>query len=223
MSLRSLRSTSFLLFSWVLFFSFFLQTPVLAKKPNDAKVLSDINRSCREIDAQVKGGGLTVTYWAEVEEEGGEAHWVTFGSRETGEKTHPRGFWREAWTYGDGKRIRSVEMEIKTPTKEWVQRVTYYFREDGTLEKAHSDFRTFGAYERKKGPTHQFLAKILRDRFYDPKGHCIQKNGPRISNATNHRETHDVVFKDGAWPFYPKVTDLPFPVPMAEPGATRTP
>jgi hypothetical protein len=138
------------------------------------------------------------------------SHWVSFGSKDAAEKGNPKGFWKGAQVYADGDKVTLMEMEIKTPTKEWVQKIAYYFRADGTLEKAHSNFRTFGAYEKKKGPEHQFLAKVLRDRFYDAKGKCIKRSTPVISNASNHREMQNVVFTDGSWPFYSNVSNLPF-------------
>jgi hypothetical protein len=198
-------------FSILLALFFLPPRPALSKKANNAKLLSEIARSCREIDAKAKAGTLTGIYWAEITGES-ESHWVSFASKEEAEKAQPKGLWKGAWVYREGDRVQLVEMEIKTPTKEWVQKITYYFRPDGTLQKAHSDFRTFGAYEKKKGPEHQFLAKVLRDRFYDGKGKCIKKSTPRISDATNHRDVRDVVFTDGAWPLYPNVSGLPFMV-----------
>lgn len=190
--------------------------PALCKKTNNTKLLSETLHSCREIDDKVKAGTLAGIYWAELAEEN-ESHWVSFSSKEAAEKAQPKGFWKGAWVYREGDKVQLVEMEIKTPTKEWVQKITYYFRPDGTLQKAHSDFRTFGAYERKKGPEHQFLAKVLRDRFYDGKGKCIKKSAPRISDATNHREVRDVIFTDGAWPLYMKESELPFAAQSAVP------
>ena len=198
-----------LFFLIVLSVSFLTTHPAFSKKINNAKALSETARSCREIDTKLKVGALHGAYW--VKGEGENAAWTSYGSKEAAEKANPKGFWKGAWVYQDEEKVRLVEMEIKTPTKEWIQKISYYFRSDGTLQKAHSDFRTFGAYEKKKGPEHQFLAKVLRDRFYDEKGKCIKRSPPRISDATNHREVRDVVFTDGAWPLYPNTLRLPFP------------
>jgi len=196
------------------FFLFPIQ-PVLAKKVNYTKLLSEIAHSCREIDSKIKAGTLQGSYWVEVAGDDNGSHWVSFGSKDAAEKANQKGFWKDAQVYSDGEKVVLMEMEIKTPTKEWVQKIDYYFRQDGTLGKAHSNFRTFGAYDKKKGPEHQFLAKVLRDRFYDTKGKCIKRSTPVISNASTHREMQNVVFTDGSWPFYPNVSGLPFSVAPA--------
>lgn len=177
-------------------------------------MLSEIARSCRETDSKIKAGTLQTVYWVEVEGDDKGSHWVSFGSKDAAEKGNPKGFWKGAQVYLDGDKVVLMEMEIKTPTKEWVQRIDYYFRVDGTLQKAHSNFRTFGAYEKKKGPEHQFLAKVLRDRFYDTKGKCVKRSTPMISNASTYREVRNVIFTDGPWPFYPRVSEVPFAAQM---------
>jgi len=132
------------------------------------------------------------------------------GRPEGASKASSGGFLRNAKVYLDNTLPVRVDLEMKSPSKEWVLYARYYFREDGTLQKTHSDFRRFGAYEKDKGMEQEFLVKVLRDKYYDSKGKMVKKVSPRFFNMSTMREMKDVVYKDGPWPIYSQVTQLPF-------------
>ena len=174
-----------------------------------AKKLGEIRASCSSIDLQVKNGGLTARYFAAVPA-GQAVSWSEFPSEAELDAADKKGFSRKATVYLKGPVIELVSLEAKSPSKEWVHYLKYYFGDDGSLEKIHSDFRRFGAYQRDKGDEQQFLVKVIRERFYDSKGKCVKKTAPRFFNTSTGRELKDVVFKDEAWPVYPSVDQLPF-------------
>lgn len=138
------------------------------------------------------------------------ASWTEYPSEADLQAACSKGCFRKALAYFKGTAPLLVSLEFESPTREWVQNLKYYFREDGTLEKIHSDFKRFGAYEEGKGQDQQFLVKVVRDRFYGTNGKCIQKSSPRCFNTSNGREVKDAVFKDEPWPLYPAVEKLPF-------------
>jgi hypothetical protein len=166
-------------------------------------------KSCQSIDASFKKGSLAVQFFTEAGPEG-ETAWKKFDSLEEAQKACPRGCFENAQVYLDGPLPVLTVLELKSPTKEWVQHVRYYFREDGTLQKTHSEFKRFGAYEKDKGMEQEFLVKVLRDRFYGSNGKLLKKMSPRYFNTSTMREMKNVVFVDGPWPIYLRTKDLPF-------------
>jgi hypothetical protein len=173
------------------------------------RVVNAANQSCQAIDTSVKSKTLSTEYLVEIAW-GGPATWEKFDSPEDAKKAVPGGYLSDATVYFSGDLPVRVDCETKSPTKEWVQYARYYFREDGTLQKTHSDFRRFGAYEREKGMEQEFLVKVLRDKYYDSKGKMVKKTSPRFFNTSNGREMKDVVFTDGPWPAYSQTKLLPF-------------
>jgi hypothetical protein len=176
---------------------------------NVFRVVNAANRSCKTIDDSVKSNALTMVYLVESTSDG-QAAWKKFDSPEDAKKAVPGGYLREATVYLSGDLPVRVDCETKSPTKEWVQYARYYFREDGSLQKTHSDFRRFGAYEKEKGMEQEFLVKVLRDKYYDSGGKMVRKTSPRFFNTSNGREMKDVVFTDGPWPIYAQTKILPF-------------
>ncbi len=173
------------------------------------QVVSAANRSCQSIDALVKSNAISIKYLVEVGS-GRPATWEEFDAPEGAQKVSASGSFRNAKVYLKNTLPVRVDLELKSPSKEWVHYVRYYYREDGTLEKTHSDFRRFGAYEKDKGMEQEFLVKVLRDKYYDSKGKMVKKVSPRFFNMSNMREVKDVVYADGPWPIYPQATQLPF-------------
>jgi hypothetical protein len=191
-----------------LLFLFFL-CPSVFWGGNIFRVVNAANQSCQAIDASVKSDALSIEYLVEAAL-GGPATWEKFDNTEDAKKAIPGGYLREATVYFSGDLPVRVDCETKSPTKEWVQYARYYYREDGSLQKTHSDFRRFGAYEKEKGMEQEFLVKVLRDRYYDSNGKMVKKSAPRFFNTSNGREMKDVVFTDGPWPIYAQTKMLPF-------------
>lgn len=172
-------------------------------------VVTKADQSCRAIDASVKSNAVSIEYLVETISDG-PATWKKFDTPEDFQKAASVGYLRNAKVYLDNALPVRVDLELKSPSKEWVHYVRYYFREDGSLQKTHSDFRRFGAYEKDKGMDQEFLVKVLRDKYYDSLGKMVRKSSPRFFNMSTMREMKDVVYKDGPWPIYPQITQLPF-------------
>ena len=196
--------------------------------PSTAKNLStqirEIDKSCKAIEAALKGNdgsvGSSPQVFAVLSPEAPE-EWKSFAGLAELQEASPKGCYRKALLYHLPQNLFFVSCEFKGPSKEWVQYLKFYYREDGTLEKIHSDYRRFGAYEKSKGMEQQFLAKVLRDRYYDSDGKCVKKTAPRCFNVSNGREYRDVVFTDAPWPVFQRVEKLPFyPLASNAPAAS---
>lgn len=195
--------------------SFLLVSPALSDSL--AKKLAEIRESCSDIDFQTKSNALTPRFFAVLSTAQPES-WSEYPSEAELQAACIKGFYRKATVYSKGPSIELVSLEAKSPSKEWVQYLKYYFSDDGSLEKIHSDFRRFGAYQRDKGDDQQFLVKVIRERVYGPNGKCIKKSSPRFFNTSTGGEVKDVVFKDEPWPVYPSTGKLPFYGLIQPPG-----
>ena len=176
---------------------------------NASREAAAVDHSCQSIDVLVKNKAVSIEYLVETHFAGPGA-WEKFGTAEEAEKAATGGNSRNAKVFYKNDLPARVDLELKSPSREWVHYVRYYFREDGTLQKTHSDFRRFGAYEKEKGMEQQFLVKVLRDRYFAATGKCFKKSGARCFNMSNMRELRDVVFTDGPWPIYAQTKALPF-------------
>ncbi len=205
-----------------LFLLLFLPLVSPASAESTAKKTGQIRESCSNIDLQIKNNSLVTLYFAVLAGAQPDA-WTEFHSLAELEAACSKGFSRKATVYSKDSNILLAALEAKGPAKEWVHYLKYYFRDDGSLEKIHSDFRRFGAYQRDKGDEQQFLVKVIRDRYYDSTGKCIKKSGPRFFNTSTGREMTDVVFKDVSWPVYSNREKLPFyALIQAAPASTPT-
>jgi hypothetical protein len=173
------------------------------------QVVTKADQSCRAIDASIKSNAVSIEYLVETASDG-PATWTRFDAPEDAQKAASVGYLRNAKVYLNNTLPVRVDLELKSPSKEWVHYVRYYFRQDGTLEKSHSDFRRFGAYEKDKSMDQEFLVKVLRDKYYDSMGKMVRKGSPRFFNMSTMREMKEVVYKDGPWPIYSQTKQLPF-------------
>ena len=176
---------------------------------SSAKESKAIQKSCSAIDSQVKSGALTLRYFAALSAARPDA-WAEFPTEAAQQAACSKGFYGKASAYFQGQGPVLAAFELKSPTKEWVHYLHCYYRQDGSLQKIHSDFRRFGAYQKGKGDEQEFLVKVIRDRYYGANGKVIKKSAPRFFNTSTGGEMRDVVFKDVAWPSYPSVEKLPF-------------
>ncbi|HJT23540.1 MAG TPA: hypothetical protein VJ873_03135 [bacterium] len=207
--------------SWLIgFFTFLLCFPTAWAK-SAGKESKNIQQSCSAIDLDLKNNALSIRYFAALSPAQPNA-WTEFHNEVDLQKACSKGFARKASAYFKAQVPVLIEFELKSPTKEWVNYLKCYYRVDGSLEKIHSDFRRFGAYQKGKGDEQQFLVKVIRDRYYDPRGKCIKKSSPRFFNTSTGGELKDVVFKDVAWPLYLSVEKLPF-YQLLQASTTPTP
>lgn len=176
---------------------------------SSAKESKAIQKAASAIDSQVKSGALTLRYFAALSAAQPDT-WAEFPTEAAQQAACAKGYYGKASAYFKGQTPVLAVFDLKSPTKEWVHYFRCYYRDDGTLQKIHSDFRRFGAYQKGKGDEQQFLVKVIRDRYYGAQGKVIKKSAPRFFNTSTGAEVRDVVFKDAAWPLYPTVAKLPF-------------
>jgi hypothetical protein len=100
-------------------------------------------------------------------------------------------------TAGD---IVVAEFSLSSPSGDWAQYNTYYYRNDGTLAKRHSELRTFMGD-----------LIVIRDRLYDPTGKMLQTRTRYLDLTTRKpKKAAEGSFQDMPIELYAKTSSLPF-------------
>ncbi|HYY57937.1 MAG TPA: hypothetical protein VE842_11440 [Pyrinomonadaceae bacterium] len=93
-----------------------------------------------------------------------------------------------------------ADFTLSSPSGDWAQYVTYYYRDDGTLAKVHSELRTFMGD-----------LVVIRDRLYDPQGKMLREKTRYLDlNTRKPRKVEAGSFMDVPVELYAKTSDLPF-------------
>jgi hypothetical protein len=103
------------------------------------------------------------------------------------------------WTNGAGSPV-VAEFSLSSPSGDWAQYNTYYYRDDGTLAKLYSELRTFMGD-----------VIVIRDRFFDSKGKLLQEKTRYLDLQTRRpKKVAADSFQDMPIEAYPRTSDLPF-------------
>jgi hypothetical protein len=89
---------------------------------------------------------------------------------------------------------------FSSPSGDWAQYMTNYYRGDGTLAKSSAELRTF-------------MGDVIRtqDRFYDGSGRLIKERTRYLDLTTRKpKKVKKDEFMDVEAPLYVKASDLPF-------------
>jgi hypothetical protein len=93
-----------------------------------------------------------------------------------------------------------AEFSLSSPSGDWAHNVTYYYRDDGTLAKLHSELRTFMG---------ELI--VIRDRLYDSKAKLLQEKTTYLDLKTRKpKKVEQGSFMDAPAELYAKTSDLPF-------------
>lgn len=104
-----------------------------------------------------------------------------------------------AWINAAGAPL-IAEFSLSSPSGDWAQYVTYYYRDDGGLAKVHSELRTFMGD-----------LIVLRDRLYDPQGKLLRETTRYLDLKTRKpRKVGEGGFMDVPFELYAKASELPF-------------
>lgn len=104
-----------------------------------------------------------------------------------------------AWLNSTGEPI-VADFNLSSPSGDWAQFNTYYYRGDGTLAKLHSELRTFMGD-----------LVVIRDRLYDSKGKLLQEKTRYLDLQTRKpKKAKEGDFQDMPIELYAKTSDLPF-------------
>lgn len=104
-----------------------------------------------------------------------------------------------AWLNSAGALV-VADFSLSSPSGDWAQFNTYYYRSDGTLAKLHSELRTFMGD-----------VVVVRDRFYDQNGKQLQEKIKYLDLQTRKpKKVKEGDFQDMPIELYAKTSDLPF-------------
>ncbi|HVG32030.1 MAG TPA: hypothetical protein VM911_03090 [Pyrinomonadaceae bacterium] len=104
-----------------------------------------------------------------------------------------------AWTGSTGEPV-VVNIDLTSPSGDWAQFNSYYYRSDGTLAKLRAEMRTFLGD-----------VIIIRDRFYDSKSKLLQEKTRYLDLQTRKpKKIKEGDFMDMPPEVYAKTSTLPF-------------
>jgi hypothetical protein len=103
------------------------------------------------------------------------------------------------WTNAAGSPV-VAEFSLSSPSGDWAQYNTYYYRDDGTLAKLHSELRTFMGD-----------LIVIRDRFFDSQRKLLQEKTRYLDLQTRRpKKVAADSFQDMPIEAYARTSDLPF-------------
>ena len=148
------------------------QTPSPESSPTPLSPAAAIEAYCKEVDDFVKSHPREARFFGDVapyDQSGVQvvaptSKWREFRSRKARRDAATKDNLynvADVWLR-DGKVVFAY-FEWGSPSGDWSQFVTYYFRDDGTLAKSRNMFSHFA-----------FNATIIKDKLYDPRGKQIR-------------------------------------------------
>lgn len=180
------------------------QTATAAITPGGASALAPqaseitkIEAYARQLDAATKS--KRGRYFADVASENEQTpRWREFKTKREFDKSEAYTA-ATVWAKPTGE-VLVASFSLSSPSGDWAMYNTYYFREDGTLAKLHSELRTFMGN-----------LIVIRDRLYDPSGKMIQeKTRYQDLKTRKAKRVNQGDYQDMPIEIYLKATDLPF-------------
>lgn len=164
---------------------------------------AEIEAYASGLDRYAKRNARAGRYFADVSnyEKNEPARWREFRTKRALDKA-----WQDGGTYTSanvwpkptGEMI--VVFTFSSPSGDWAQYMTNYYRSDGTLAKSNAELRTF-------------MGDIIRisDRFYDAGGKLLREQTRYLDLTTKKpKKVKEGDFMEVEAPLYKKTGDLPF-------------
>lgn len=167
------------------------------------KEVAEIEGSARGLDRYAKTNASQGRYFADVAsaEKNEPARWREFKTRKALDKA-----WQDGGTYTSANTWSKPSGEMITvftfssPSGDWAQYMTNYYRSDGTLAKSSAELRTF-------------MGDIIRihERLYGPSGKLVKDETRYLDLTTGKpKRVKKDEFMDMEAPLYAKASELPF-------------
>jgi hypothetical protein len=167
--------------------------------------IAAIESYARGLDVYIKRNARAARYFADTssyETENAPARWQEFRT-----KTALDNAWQNGKTYTSSNVWFSQTGELvvalfsfSSPSGDWAQYMTNYYRKDGTLAKTSAELRTF-------------MGDIIRinDRLYDDKGKLLREQTRYLDLKTRRpKRVKKDEFMDMEAPLYTRTGALPF-------------
>lgn len=167
------------------------------------KEVAEIESSARGLDRYAKVNARQGRYFADLSsyEKNERARWQEFKTSKALDKAWQNGDTYTSaniWTKPTGEMI--AVFTFSSPSGDWAQYMTNYYRADGTLAKSSAELRTF-------------MGNIIRihDRLYDTSGKLLREQTRYLDLKTRRpKRVKKDEFMDVEAPLYTKASGLPF-------------
>jgi hypothetical protein len=178
-----------------------LARPFPAVQAQNADGVAAIEAYSRQMDAYAKRNARRARLFADTSDytdANSPARWQEFRSKSALERAEAYSA-ANVWSNQAGAPV-IAEFSLSSPSGDWAQYVTYYYRDDGTLAKLHSELRTFMGD-----------LIVIRDRLYDSKGKLLQERTRYLDLKTGKpKKVKEGSFMDAPVKLYAKTSELPF-------------
>jgi hypothetical protein len=175
-----------------------ITTIVRAQNPAD---IASIEAYGKQMDAYTKRNaraGRLFGDTANYEDANAAAKWKEFKTKAALQRAEVYSA-ATAWLNSTGELV-VADFSLSSPSGDWAQFNTYYYRSDGTLAKLHSELRTFMGN-----------IVVIRDRLYDSKGKLLQEKTRYLDLQTRKpKKVKEGDFQDIPIELYAKTSALPF-------------
>ncbi|HEX8136057.1 MAG TPA: hypothetical protein VF544_00560 [Pyrinomonadaceae bacterium] len=166
-----------------------------------AASIAAIETYVRQMDAHVRRErrrGRLFGDTSDYTDQNARPRWQEFQSRRALERAEVYSA-ATAWTNAAGSPV-VAEFSLSSPSGDWAQYNTYYYRDDGTLAKLHSELRTFMGD-----------LVVIRDRFFDSTGKLLAEKTRYLDLQTRRPKKAEAgSFQDVPVEAYTRTSDLPF-------------
>jgi hypothetical protein len=167
--------------------------------------IAAIETYTRGLDRYMRRNARSIRYFADTssyEQQNAPARWQEFKTKSALDKA-----WENGETYTSSNvwfsQTGGVVVTLFTfssPSGDWSQYLTNYYRSDGTIARFHSELRTFMGN-----------LIIIRDRLYDVNGKVLKERTRYLDLTTRKpRKVRRGEFMDQEAPLYAKTSALPF-------------
>lgn len=177
------------------------QRAALLRAQNPSDSIASIEAYTKQLDAYTKRNARAARLFGDARayETGDEtALWKEFKTKRALQRAEVYSA-ATAWTASTGE-LAVVNLDLTSPSGDWAQFNSYYYRSDGSLARLRAELRTFLGD-----------AIIIRDRFYDSKGKLLQEKTRHLDLQTRKpKKIKEGEFMDMPPEVYAKTSALPF-------------
>ena len=165
---------------------------VFAQRPT----VASINSYASQVDkfAKPRRDRLFANVVSETEE---EDNWREFKNAKELEKSEVS-YDEQANVWLKAGKALLAKFTLTSASGDWVQYLSYYFRDDGTLAKIHSQLNTFHGN-----------VSVIKEKYFDTGGKVL-RNTTRILDLKTRKPTKARDFMDQEITLYRRAQDLPF-------------
>jgi len=169
-----------------------------APKPPSPRAteVTTIDASVKQVDRFIKRNDKRRRTFGNAGDE--QDHWKEFKGKPAKGETDPEDLDEVAYVWVRAGKVVAARFAFQSGSRDWAHYVTYYFREDGTLEKIHAQLNTFYGD-----------ISVVRERFYSSSGKLL-RTSTRYLDLQSQKSRKRGDFQDEPIPVYLRLRELPF-------------